>query len=86
MRIPFENQNYRRTEQDIEMEKENLRNQMDSLIKEQKDSKKYDDMDKNASDAAYALRSTYLAYVEAGFTEDQAFELIAIQVGKAAQS
>lgn len=85
MRIPFENQNYRRTEQDIEMEKENLRNQMDSLIKEQKDSKKYDEMDKSASDAAYALRST-LAYVEAGFTEDQAFELIAIQVGKAAQS
>ena len=86
MRIPFENQNYRRTEQDIEMEKEKLRNQMDSLIKEQKDSKKYDEMDKSASDAAYALRSTYLAYVEAGFTEDQAFELIAIQVGKAAQS
>lgn len=86
MRIPFENQNYRRTEQDIEMEKENLRNQMDSLIKEQKDSKKYDEMDKSASDAAYALRSTYLAYVEAGFSEDQAFELIAIQVGKAAQS
>lgn len=86
MRIPFENQNYRRTEQDIEMEKENLRNQMDSLIKEQKDSKKYDEMDKNASDAAYGLRSAYLAYVEAGFTEDQAFELIAIQVGKAVQS
>ena len=86
MRTPFENQNHRRAEQDIEIEKENLRNQMDSLIKEQKDSKKYDEMDKSASDAAYALRSTYLAYVEAGFTEDQAFELIVIQVGKAAQS
>ena len=79
-------QDYRRPEEDIEMEKENLRNQMDSLTKEQNRNKKYDEMDKNASDAAYALRSTYLAYVEAGFTEDQAFELIAIQVGKAAQS
>lgn len=79
-------QEYRRHEEDIEMEKENLRNQMDSLVKEQNRNKKYDEMDKNASDAAYALRSTYLAYVEAGFTEDQAFELIAIQVGKAAQS
>ena len=59
---------------------------MDSLTKEQNRNKKYDEMDKNASDAAYALRSTYLAYVDAGFTEDQAFELIAIQVGKAAQS
>ena len=79
-------QGYRRPEEDIEMEKENLRNQMDSLTKEQNRNKKYDEMDKNASDAAYALRSTYLAYVDAGFTEDQAFELIAIQVGKAAQS
>lgn len=79
-------QEYRRHEEDIEMEKENLRNQMDSLVKEQNRNKKYDEMDKNASDAAYALRSTYLAYVDAGFTEDQAFELIAIQVGKAAQS
>lgn len=79
-------QEYRRTEEDIEMEKENLRNQMNSLVKEQNRNKKYDEMDKSASDAAYALRSTYLAYVEAGFTEDQAFELIAIQVGKAAQS
>ena len=86
MRTPYFVHENRRTEQDIEMEKENLRNQMDSLIKEQKDSEKYDEMDKSASDAAYALRSTYLAYVEAGFTEDQAFELIAIQVGKAAQS
>lgn len=79
-------QDCRRPEEDIEMEKENLRNQMDSLTKEQNRNKKYDEMDKNASDAAYALRSTYLAYVDAGFTEDQAFELIAIQVGKAAQS
>ena len=86
MRTPYFVHENRRTESDIEMEQENLRNQMDSLIKEQKDSKKYDEMDKSASDAAYALRSTYLAYVEAGFTEDQAFELIAIQVGKAAQS
>lgn len=82
----MKNQEYRRTPEDIEMEKENLRNQMDSLTKEQNRNKKYDEMDKNASDAAYALRSTYLAYVDAGFTEDQAFELIAIQVGKAAQS
>lgn len=79
-------QEYRRPEEDIEMEMENLRNQMDSLVKEQNRNKKYDEMDKNASDAAYALRSTYLAYVDAGFTEDQAFELIAIQVGKVAQS
>lgn len=82
----MKNQEHRRTPEDIEMEKENLRNQMDSLVKEQNRNKKYDEMDKNASDAAYALRSTYLAYVDAGFTEDQAFELIAIQVGKAAQS
>ena len=51
-------QDYRRPEEDIEMEKENLRNQMDSLTKEQNRNKKYDEMDKNASDAAYALRST----------------------------
>ena len=82
----MKNQEYRRTPEDIEMEKENLKNQMDSLVKEQNRNKKYDEMDKNASDAAYALRSTYLANVDAGFTEDQAFELIAIQVGKAAQS
>ena len=80
----MKNQEYRRTPEDIEME--NLRNQMDSLVKEQNRNKKYDKMDKNASDAAYGLRSAYLAYVDAGFTEDQAFELIAIQVGKAVQS
>ena len=82
----MKNQEYRRTPEDIEMEKENLRNQMDSLVKEQNRNKKYDEMDKNASDAAYGLRSAYLAYVDAGFTEDRAFELIAIQVGKAVQS
>ena len=80
----MKNQEYRRTPEDIEME--NLRNQMDSLVKEQNRNKKYDEMDKSASDAAYGLRSAYLAYVDAGFTEDQAFELIAIQVGKAVQS